>query len=115
GGKAVASGAPTRAGGEKAPASPLGSDEAKGARERLSWAEAAFEIPADVRDLWRSAGRAGKTARQAWRDRLDAAPAACRAEFERRIRGELPTEKVAAAVRALKANLAAPPPETPTP
>jgi len=110
----IAYGAPTKAGSEKAHGSPLGSDEVKGARERLSWAEAAFEIPADVRDLWRSAGRAGKTARQAWRDRLDAAPAACRAEFERRIRGELPTEKVAAAVRAVKEKLAAGPKEVAT-
>src|SRR5215468_10293249 len=107
-------GAPSKAGSEKAHGSPLGSDEVKGARERLSWAEAAFEIPADVRDLWRSAGRAGKTARQAWRDRLDAAPAACRAEFERRIRGELPTEKVAAAVRTVKEKLAAGPKEVAT-
>ena len=110
----IAYGAPTKAGSEKAHGSPLGSDEVKGARERLSWAEAAFEIPADVRDLWRSAGRAGKTARQAWRDRLDAAPAACRAEFERRIRGELPTEKVAAAVRTVKEKLAAGPKEVAT-
>src|SRR5215813_3352048 len=49
-------GAPTKAGSEKSHGSPLGADEIKGARERLGWTEPAFEIPADVRDLWRSAG-----------------------------------------------------------
>ena len=107
-------GAPTKAGSEKAHGSPLGSDEIKGARERLGWPEPAFEIPADVRDLWRSAGRAGKAARQAWRDRLNATPPARRSEFERRMRGELPKDKLAAAVRALKEKLAAAPKEIAT-
>jgi len=110
----IAYGAPTKAGSEKAHGSPLGADEIKGARERLGWAETAFEIPADVRDLWRSAGHAGKAARQAWRDHLNAAPAERRAEFERRIGGELPTEKVATAVRAVKEKLAAAPKEVAT-
>ena len=56
-------------------ADPLGPDEVKGARERLGWAAPAFSVPADARDLWRSAGRAGQAARQAWKDRLAALPA----------------------------------------
>src|SRR5437764_9364733 len=57
-------GAPSKAGTEKSHGSPLGSDEIKGARERLGWAEPAFAIPAEVRELWRSAGRAGRAAHQ---------------------------------------------------
>ena len=86
-------GAPIKAGTEKSHGSPLGSEEIKGARERLGWTEPAFAIPADVREMWRSAGYAGRAAHHAWRDRLNAAPAARRAEFERRIRGDVPKDK----------------------
>jgi transketolase len=107
-------GAPTKAGTEKCHGSPLGSDEIKGARERLGWSEPAFEIPADVRDLWRRAAGAGKAARQAWCERLNALPSARRSEFERRMRGELPGEQLKAAVRAAKEKLAAAPKEIAT-
>src|SRR6185312_11601125 len=48
-------GAPTKGGTEKAHGSPLGAAEIAAARERLGWSAPAFEIPADVRDLWRAA------------------------------------------------------------
>jgi transketolase len=107
-------GAPTKAGSEKTHGSPLGSDEIKGARERLGWTAAPFEVPTDVRDLWRSAGRTGKAAHQAWNDRLNALPATRRAEFERRMRGDVPKDKIAAAVRAVKEKLASAPKEIAT-
>ena len=107
-------GAPSKAGTEKSHGSPLGADEIKGARERLGWPEPAFVIPADVLALWRNAGKAGKAAHQNWNDRFAAIPSARRAEFERRLRGELPTEQLAAAVRAAKEKLAATPKETAT-
>jgi transketolase len=107
-------GAPSKAGTEKCHGSPLGADEIKGAREALSWSEGAFSIPADVREMWRSAGRAGKAARLAWRDRLRAIPAARRQELKRRLSGELPKDKLAAAVRAVKEKLAAAPKEIAT-
>jgi transketolase len=107
-------GAPNKAGTEKSHGSPLGADEIKGARERLGWAEPAFAIPAEVREMWRSAGLAGKAAHQAWNDRLKAVPAPRRAEFERRLRGELPKDKLAGAVRSVKEKLAATPKETAT-
>ncbi|HEY4406280.1 MAG TPA: transketolase [Xanthobacteraceae bacterium] len=102
-------GAPTKAGTEKSHGSPLGADEIKGARERLGWDLPAFEIPPDVRATWRRAGERGKGARQAWRDRLAAAAPAQRAEFERRNRGDLASDKIAAAVRGVKETLAAAP------
>jgi transketolase len=107
-------GAPSKAGTEKSHGSPLGADEIKGARERLGWPEPAFVIPADVLALWRNAGKAGKAAHQSWNDRFAAMASARRAEFERRLRGELPTEALAAAVRAAKEKLAATPKETAT-
>jgi transketolase len=107
-------GAPNKAGTEKSHGSPLGADEIRGARERLGWSEGAFTIPTEVREMWRDAGPAGKAAHRAWNDRLKAAPAARRAEFERRIRGELPSDKLAAAVRSVKEKLAATPKEVAT-
>jgi transketolase len=107
-------GAPSKAGTEKSHGSPLGADEIRGARERLRWSEGAFTIPAEVREMWRDAGLAGKAAHQAWNDRLKAAPAARRAEFERRIRGEFPSDKLTAAVRSVKEKLAATPKEVAT-
>jgi transketolase len=107
-------GAPSKAGTEKSHGSPLGPDEIKGARERLGWHEPPFVIPADVLDLWRTAGRAGKSAHQSWNERLAATPAARRAEFERRLHGELPKDELAAAVRSAKEKLAAAPKEIAT-
>src|SRR6266567_3134149 len=107
-------GAPIKAGTEKSHGSPLGSEEIKGARERLGWTEPAFAIPANVREMWRSAGYAGRAAHQAWCDRLNAAPAARRAEFERRIRGDLPKDNLLAAVGSVKEKLAATPKEVAT-
>ena len=107
-------GAPSKAGTEKSHGSPLGADEIRGARERLGWSEDAFAIPAEVREMWRGAGLAGKAAHQAWNDRLNAQPAARRVEFERRIRGELPKDRLAAAVRSVKEKLAATPKEVAT-
>ena len=107
-------GAPSKAGTEKSHGSPLGADEIKRARHRLGWSEPAFVVPADVREMWQQAGIRGKAAHQAWKDRLMTVPAARRAEFERRIRGELPTDKLAAAVRSVKEKLAATPKEMAT-
>jgi transketolase len=107
-------GAPNKAGTEKCHGSPLGADEIKGARATLSWSEPAFSIPADVREMWRSAGRAGKAVHLAWSDRLRAMPLSRRLELERRLSGELPKDRLAAAVRAVKEKLAAAPKEIAT-
>jgi transketolase len=102
-------GAPTKGGTEKSHGSPLGPEEIKGARLRLGWNLPAFEIPPDVRAAWRRAGERGTGARQAWLNRLAASPTEQRAEFERRNRGNLPSNKIAAAVRTEKQKLAATP------
>jgi transketolase len=107
-------GAPSKAGTEKSHGSPLGADEISGAREALKWSEPAFSIPADVRDMWRSAGSAGKRARLAWTDRVRAMPPARRLELECRLGGELPKEGLAAVMRELKEKLAAAPKDVAT-
>jgi transketolase len=107
-------GAPSKAGTEKCHGSPLGADEIKGARDRLGWSHPAFEIPPDIRADWRAAGQRSKAARAAWSQRLKTLAADRRAEFERRIAGELPKDRLAAAVRTAKAKLNAAPKEIAT-
>ncbi|HEU5273403.1 MAG TPA: transketolase [Xanthobacteraceae bacterium] len=102
-------GAPTKAGTEKCHGSALGADEINGARTQLGWSAPAFEIPADVREAWRTAGSRSGEAHRAWQTRLAALDAAKRAEFERRMAGAVPKDKLGAAVASLKEKLAAAP------
>lgn len=98
-------GAPSKAGTEKCHGSPLGADEIKGAREKLGWSEAPFQVPADVLTKWRAAGQRSKATRKDWEKRVNALPADKRADFERRMRADLPGT-LNTAVRALKEKLA---------
>jgi transketolase len=84
-------GAPTKAGKASSHGSPLGADEIVGARKALGWTSPAFEVPAEIRDAWRIAGLKAAHARKDWEKRLDALDGERRGEFERRIRGELPS------------------------
>jgi len=102
-------GAPTKAGKSSSHGSPLGPEEIAGARKNLGWELPPFEIPDDIRAAWRAAGARGKTAHADWAKRLAALPADTRTEFERRMRGELPTQALADAVRSVKEILAATP------
>jgi transketolase len=106
-------GAPTKAGTAGSHGSPLGADEIKGAREKLGWNSAAFEVPADVLAWWRAAGRRGKSAHKAWDERLAALPLDKRGEFARRVNGDLPLG-LSDAVRGYKQKLAAEPKEIAT-
>jgi transketolase len=106
-------GAPSKAGTEKTHGSPLGADEIKGAREKLGWPHAAFEIPADILDLWRKSGARSGDVRKAWYDRVAKLDAPARAEFERRVSGKL-VPAVATAVRKVKESASAKPEEIAT-
>ncbi len=81
-------GAPTKAGTEKTHGSPLGAAEVAGAREKLGWTAAPFEIPADIAAVWKAAGARGSGDRAAWTARLAAHPE--RDAFERRMAGAVP-------------------------
>jgi transketolase len=107
-------GAPTKAGSEKAHGAALGADEIAAARQKLNWTAPPLEIPAPIRDQWRAAGERGKPGRLAWQRRLAAMDQQTLAEFERRIAGELPVEKFAAAITAVKQKLAEAPKEIAT-
>jgi len=107
-------GAPTKAGKSSSHGSPLGAEEIKGAREKLGWSEPPFEIPADVQDLWRKAGARSQASHNDWKQRLSALSPERRADFVRRMRGDLPKDKLAAAVRTVKEKLAAEPREIAT-
>jgi transketolase len=107
-------GAPNKAGSEKSHGSPLGADEIAGARKNLNWDAPPFEIPKDILDAWRAAGSRGKAAHDAWTKTLAAKDAAQRAEFERRMKGDLPQKALADAVGKMKAALAASPKEIAT-
>jgi len=106
-------GAPTKAGTEKSHGAPLGADEVAAARVKLGWTAPAFEIPAAIREQWRAAGERGRPARLAWQQRLAALDPKKRAEFERRMRGEL-SDGFAAAIGEVKQKLAAAPREIAT-
>jgi transketolase len=83
-------GAPTKAGTSAAHGAPLGAEEIEATRKALGWAYPAFEIPADVRDSWRIAGLKTSQIRKDWEKHLAGIDAEKRAEFERRVRGDLP-------------------------
>ena len=98
-------GAPTKGGTEKSHGSPLGAEEIAAARQRLGWTAPAFEIPADIRGQWRAAGERNRPARLAWEQRLAALEPGQRAEFFRRMRGDV-AERLAPAVSKMKQMLA---------
>ncbi|GJH01226.1 transketolase [Paraburkholderia terrae] len=64
--------------------------DATAARNELDWPHASFEIPRDVRDEWRAAGRRSEREYLAWHERLAALPDDARGEFERIQAGRLP-------------------------
>jgi transketolase len=105
----IAFGAPTKAGSEKSHGSPLGAEEIAGARVKLGWNEPPFHVPPDVRNLWHRAGQRSQGVRRSWTERLKGLPPDRRAEFERRIRGDVARGKLTQAVRAAKEKLAAAP------
>jgi transketolase len=89
-------GAPTKAGTFEAHGSPLGPDEVRAAKENLGWpVEPAFFVPDDVREHFRAAIAAGRSAHDDWSARFsryaDAHPDLA-AELRRRVAGKLPPE-----------------------
>src|SRR6185437_10306154 len=79
-----------------------------GTRKNLGWTHAPFDVPSDILAAWRTAGQRSKTAHAEWNKKLSGVDASKRAEFERRMRGDLPNA-LGDAVRALKQTLAAMP------
>jgi len=101
----IAYGAPKKAGTAASHGAPLGAEEIAGARVKLGWSHAPFEIPAAVLDAWRRAGARGAPAHRAWRERLERAPREARAAFEQAHETALPAA-AAPAIAAVKAKFA---------
>jgi len=103
----IGKGAPNKEGGHDVHGAPLGADEIAATRAALGWNLPPFEVPADVYAAW-DAKAAGQKAEAAWNERFAAYrgqfPAEA-AEFERRMKGELPGDfKAAAAALIAKTN-----------
>lgn len=98
-------GSPKKAGTSGVHGAPLGVDEVAATRAELGWECPAFEIPPEIRDAWRIAGLRSGHAHKDWRKRFEALDTETRAEFERRMRGDLPAG-LDEAIRELKAKYA---------
>jgi transketolase len=83
-------GAPKKAGTHGVHGAPLGAEELEAAKKKLGITYSPFEIPAEILNAWRAAGTRSANERGAWEGRLAAAKPELRAEFERRLKGELP-------------------------
>ena len=84
----IGKGAPNKQGTSKTHGSPLGADEVAAARQALGWSHAPFMVPDPIREAWLRAGKRGEGVRTEWTGRLKSHAQA--AEFERRMRGDLP-------------------------
>jgi transketolase len=82
-------GLPTHAGTSKAHSDAQGAAEVAGARKNLNWPYEPFVIPDDILAAWRKAGSRGSAQREAWNRTVETLDAKDRAEFERRLRGDL--------------------------
>lgn len=87
-------GSPNKEGKEASHGSALGDDEIVLTREKLGWKHGPFEIPQDIYDAWDARGK-GRKAESSWQDAFKAYQGAhpeLAAEFERRMKGELPAD-----------------------
>jgi transketolase len=106
-------GAPTRAGTNKAHGEALGAAEIAGARLFLHWPYDPFVVPEEIFLAWRAVGAKGRSPNKRWRRLLQTRPAEQVAEFERRIRGDLPAT-FRQTIDAYKQKLAADAPDAAT-
>ncbi|HPY41041.1 MAG TPA: transketolase, partial [Thiolinea sp.] len=104
----IGKGAPNKQGGHDVHGSPLGKDEIAAARVAMGWKYEPFVIPADIYAGWDAKAK-GAAAEQAWNEKFKAYQAAYpveAAEFERRVKGELPADWEANAQKAIDAIIA---------
>ncbi len=99
----IGKGSPNRANTAKAHGEPLGAEEIKLTRESIGWHHEPFTVPKDVYAAW-DAKAAGKKSQAEWKQRFAAYAKAHpkrAAEFERRMKGELPKHFAQVAVDAV--------------
>ena len=99
-------GAPNKAGTASTHGAPLGEDEIAGAREKLGWSHAPFEVPDTVLDSWRAAGTRGRAAYDKWMEAVSRIDAASRERLTDPIDAKV-GEDIARAVAGIKTDFAA--------
>ena len=96
-------GAPSKQGTAATHGSPLGSEEVGGARERLHWEHAPFEVPKPILAGWRAAGTRHHSAYEAWSAAAAELTQADRSHLVEPVDASV-KEKIAAAINAIKAD-----------
>ncbi|MDH5178544.1 MAG: transketolase [Gammaproteobacteria bacterium] len=87
-------GSPNKAGSHACHGAPLGEEEINLTKAALGWDHGPFEVPADVYSGWDAKSK-GAAAEKAWNDKFAAYKKAfpeLAAEFERRVKGDLPAD-----------------------
>ncbi len=79
-------GAPSKCGTSKCHGSPLGTEETSAMRKALGWNYAPFEIPTEILDAWKKAGKRSEIQYKEWKQVAKAKGK----EFENVISGKLP-------------------------
>ncbi len=100
----IGMGSPNKAGTHDVHGAALGDDEVAATRDAIGWHHPPFEVPEEIYDGW-NAVEAGKAAEDAWNEAFAAYEKAhpeLAAEFQRRMRGELPADFAAAADKLLR-------------
>ena len=106
-------GAPTKQGKASTHGEPLGADEIKGAREKLGWASAPFDLPDGVLAAWRAAGARSSSSRKDWEKRADKLDGAQRALLGDPVGAEA-SQAIAKVIGEIKSEFAATPPKIAT-
>ncbi|MGZ8998298.1 MAG: transketolase [Allosphingosinicella sp.] len=83
-------GAPNKQGTAATHGAALGPEEVAAARKQLVWENEPFDLPDEIVDGWREAGRRSAAAHRDWQGRLD--PSGDSREFLRRMSGDLPDD-----------------------
>ncbi|MGV2496167.1 transketolase [Pelagerythrobacter aerophilus] len=92
----IGKGAPNKQGTSATHGAALGAEEVAAARVELGWDAEPFEVPEAILADWRATGERGARTRGEWHERLAASDR--KAEFERRMAGDLPAgEEIAEA------------------
>ncbi|MCK8516624.1 transketolase [Methylonatrum kenyense] len=100
----IGMGSPNKAGTHGVHGAALGDDEVAATREAIGWHHPPFEVPDEIYQGW-NAVEAGKAAEDAWNETFAAYQKAhpeLAAEFQRRMRGDLPADFAAAADKLLR-------------
>ncbi len=84
-------GSPNKAGTAKVHGSPLGEEEIAATRKALGWKCEPFKVDSEILDMWRITGLQSGQQRKEWEKQFKSLDPEIKGQFERRMRGELPS------------------------